>query len=363
MRRNLKAAVRLLAPMALALIALPQAAAFPFFQSENHEEGYVALQPRGGCAKYCGWKDMYCCGEGTDCITANGIAMCTAANQAWGIYTTTWTETRTYTSTVVPAQPLNTNVPCKPQNPGEIECGWVCCGSWQTCAWEGQCLDKPGMGPPAGGGGAPPATQTIVITTNGVVTTQYSAPYRVTSATITGVFTSGPASGTSVPITGGGGGGSGGGGLSPGAIAGIVIGVLAGIALLLLICFCCIARGLWNAIFGRKKDKHERERVEVVEERYSRHGSRVPSAHSRRTRHSGWFGGGGGGGHGSDHRNEKHSGGGKWLGIAAAAGTLLALLNLRKNKKPARKPRSGDSYTSYFYSGSGTSPSKSSPQH
>jgi hypothetical protein len=193
------------------------------------------------------------------------------------------------------------------------------------------------------------ATQTIVITSNGIVTTQYSAPYRVTSATITGVFTSGTGTptptGTVAPITGGGGTS-----LSPGAIVGIVFGVLAGLGLLILLCFCCIARGLWHAIFGRKKER--RERVEVVEERYSRHGSRVPSAHSRRPRHEGWFGGG------SDHRSEKKSSGGKWLGIAAAAGTLLALLNLRK-KKPARKPRSRDSYYSYSYSGSGSSPSES----
>jgi hypothetical protein len=344
MQRNRGAAARLLASLALLSAILPQAVAFPFQRRENHEQGFLALVPRQ-CATYCGWGNKYCCGFGTECITTNGLASCTAANGVNGIFTTTWTETRTFTSTITPVQaagPPPTDTVCVPQNPGEIECGWVCCGSWQTCAWRGQCLDKPGMGPPIGGG----VTQTIVITTNGVVTTQYSAPYRVTSATITGVFTSGVPTGTSEPVTGGGGGG--GSSLSPGAIAGIVVGVLFGLGLLMLICFCCIAKGLWNVFFGRKKEKRERS--------HSRHGS--PSAHSRRTRHSGWFGGGGSDSH---SHSEKKSSGNKWLGLAALAGTLLALLNLRKDKKkPAKKPRSsGGSYSYYSYSGTGTSPSKS----
>ncbi|KJZ69262.1 hypothetical protein HIM_11346 [Hirsutella minnesotensis 3608] len=150
-------------------------------------------------------------------------------------------------------------------------------------------------------------------------------------------------------------GGTNGGGLSAGAIAGIVIGTLAGVALLLLLCFCCIARGLWAAIFGRKHKKTER--VDVYEERYSRHGSRVPSAYSRKDRHSGWFGGRPAS---AVDRPEKKSGGGAWLAIAGAAGTILALLNLKKNKRePPRKvmsSRYSDSY--YTYSDVTTSPTR-----
>jgi hypothetical protein len=337
---------------------LPQATAFPFSRQENHEAGYAALMPRQ-CAMYCGWSNSYCCGEGTNCVTANGIASCSAKG-GFGVYTTTWTETRTFTSTITPIQSIDTTATCVPQNPGEKTCGWICCASWQYCAYNGQCAPLPGVSEPVGG-----ATQTIVITTNGVVTTQFSAPYRVTSATVTGVFTSGAStaftattttttSATAIGATGGGTGSS----LSGGAIAGIVIGVLVGISLLLLLCFCCIARGIWNALCGgsRRRRNRERERVEVVDERYSRHGSRVASAHSRRTRHTGWFGLGGGGGSDRDRREKRSSGAG-WLGLAGGALTLLALLNLTKDKKrPARKERS--SYSGSYYTASHTSPSE-----
>ncbi|KAL6869128.1 hypothetical protein ACO1O0_000451 [Amphichorda felina] len=288
------------------------------------------------------------------CTTIDGdIATCVAPHGGgeWGAITTTWTETRTYTSTIMthwePAPEPTEGVDCVPQNDQQEACGAICCAGWQTCAFDGQCSLKPGYQEPS----------TIVITTGGKTTTQYSAPYRVTGTTT--LVTTGPITQTQVPTgtqtapnptgtTDGatGAGGSGGGGLSGGEIAGIVIGSIAGAVLLLLIAFCCIARGLWGLCFGRKK----REHVDVYEERYSRHGSR--------DRHSGWFGGGGGGGGG---HSEKKSSGKKWLGLAGLAATLLALLNLRKSdKKPARKP-TGSRYSNSYYSYSdATSPSTSS---
>jgi hypothetical protein len=316
-------------------------AAHPYPKDDLHDYGYSYLMPRA-CAQYCGYNNAYCCEGGSVCYTSNGIAGCSATGGGgFGIYTTTWTETKTFTSTLTSAWPAPTHVsnggPCVPQDPTWIACGKVCCGSWQVCAWEDQCLDKDPNG--GGGGGGYPS-----------ITTPYSAPYRPTTGT--GTFTT-SATGTALP------GGAGGGtatALSPGAIAGIVIGVLFGLGLLMLLCFCCIARGLWNAIFGKKKKKQSRERVEVTEEYVSRRGSRAPSTHSRRDHHSGWYA--------SDrpstvHREKKkESSGAKWLGIGAAAATLLALLNFKKDKKPPRKPRT--TYTDSYYSYTGTSPSGSS---
>src|SRR6478735_2405693 len=190
-----------------------------------------------------------------------------------------------------PALEPTKGVDCVPKNDEQEQCGEICCAGWQTCAYKGQCSAKPGYDEPTA----------VVITSDGKLTTQYSAPYRVTGTTTivnSGAPTEsdeGTATATDAEATAtetsdeaaAGATGTGGGGLSAGAIAGIVIGVIAGVALLLLLCFCCIARGLWVALFG-KKDKEKSERVDVYEERYSRHGSRPPpsaSPHSRRPRH------------------------------------------------------------------------------
>ncbi|KAF6833753.1 hypothetical protein CPLU01_05351 [Colletotrichum plurivorum] len=307
---------------------------------------------RRDCVQRCGVDSQYCCGSGEQCYTVNNIAGCSTINGGggYGIYTTTWTETNTFTSTITTNWPETTKASgggagggsgaaCVPKNEGETACGSICCASNQYCAYSGQCAQK--------------GWDITTITSNGVpITTQFSAPYRVTSTRATGTFASADetGTGTAVPIADEGTGG----GLSGGAIAGIVIGTLAGLGLLMLLCFCCIARGLWGLIFGGKKKERSRERVEVVEERYSRHGSRMPSAHSHRPSHGGWFGGRPAS---AAHRKEEKKEGAKWLGLGAAAATLLALLNLKKDK-PARKPRS--TYTDSYYSYTGTSPSESS---
>ncbi|KAG5980356.1 hypothetical protein E4U55_004115 [Claviceps digitariae] len=326
----------------------------------------AGLLPRN-CASYCGADNQYCCQADQLCTTlAGNIATCLAATWA-PAYTTTWTVT--YTSIImthwIPAPAPTPGVDCIPQAPEQEACGRICCAGWQQCAYKtngGQCSPRPGYAEPTA----------VVVTTNGQVTTRYAAPFRVIGttvivngggppvnpATLTG--SAGPdipastSDGSTIGADGANKGGTGG-GLSPGAIAGIVIGTLAAVALLMLLCFCCIARGVWAALFGGKKSKDEK--YVVQEERYSRHGSRVaPSAHSRRDRHSGWFGGGGGGGRpasAADRRRPaaKKSDGKWWLGIAGGAATLLALLNLKKKEKPARKPPTSSYYSdSYIYS-------------
>lgn len=274
-----------------------------------------------------------------------------AARGDWTVSTTTWTETNTFTSTITKPHTKPTSSPqedCVPQEPGWIPCGPVCCKSSQYCASWGQCLDNED----GGGGGV------STITTDGqTITTRYSAPFRVTSATATG---DGAASATETP-TGtataipsspdDSDGGTAGGGLSGGAIAGIVIGSLAGIGLLMLLCFCCIVRGLWGLLCGgRKRDDHRRERVDVVEERYHSSG---------RDHHSGWFGGGpSSAGRRRDEEKRDSGGGAKWWGLGAIAATLLALLHLRRkdsgkggrDRDRTRDRRARSRYTDSYYS-------------
>ncbi|PNP38252.1 hypothetical protein TGAMA5MH_09825 [Trichoderma gamsii] len=341
----------------LATAALVSAGPFP--RDDQSDLGYAFLFQRDGCdGTPCGSDSQYCCDSTELCTTLSGnVATCLGG---YGAYTSTWTETRTFTTTYfthwAPVPTPTAGVNCVPQDSQQAACGAICCAGWQTCAFQGQCSAKPGYAEPT----------PVVIVTDGHTTTQYSAPYRVTgTTTITSVQT-GTNTGASATATGDGeaiGAGSkttNGNGLSPGAIAGIVIGTLVGVALLLLLCFCCIARGLWAAIFGKRRSNDSSVREEeVIEERYSKGGSRAASAsaYSRRDRHGGWFGGSSRPATSTvvtDRREKRKSSSGgcwKWLGIGAVAATLFTLLNLKKDKRPnSRKSPSRYSNSYYSYS-------------
>lgn len=355
----------------------------PYPKDDLHDPLGAGFLMDRSCATYCGVDNQYCCAEGQACTTSGTVAGCTdtAYGGGWGLYTTTWTETDTFTSTLSSYYAAGTATAggtCTPESgSNQIACGSICCASWQYCAYEGQCSANAGTATTtaAGGGGAAGngatttaagATSYSTITTEGTtITTPYSAPYRVTSGASSTTNTAFLESATS---TGSGGNGTaavttGGSSLSGGAIAGIVIGVLAGVVLLLAICACCLMRGLWHgllAIFGlgpKKKSRsrsHDRETIIIEEERYARHGG-VPGAAGaagRRERHDSWFAatpaaarsGRTGRTGATDSRrmsqsekrresgNNNNSSNAGWWG-AGALGTLGVMLGLQRDKK------------------------------
>ncbi|KAK7924615.1 hypothetical protein PG985_006669 [Apiospora marii] len=336
-------------------------AASPYPKDELRDLGYGYIMERA-CDSYCGADNQYCCSQGQQCYTSAGIAGCATQGGGGGynFHTTTWTETKTYTSTFSTYAPGATEgvgagvggADCVPKpGTGQIACGPICCTNQQFCQHNGQCMPNPG--------GVLWTTGTTVRTTVGVVTTQYSAPYRVTSGSTIYESTGTAASQTAEPTSTDGAVTTTNNSLSGGAIAGIVVGTIAGVILLLLLCFFCIVRGLWGALFGGKKKDRKTERIEVIEERYSRHGS---AAAAGRPAHRTWFGGAPGGGRPAtvtSRREKDKSSGAGWL--ATAGGAALLLLGLRrgdkkKEEKVHKPPRSNWSSSYYTDSYTASSP-------
>jgi hypothetical protein len=267
------------------------------------------------CVSYCGYNNMYCCSAGEACYTnPQNIATCTTAaglvagGGAYGVYTTVFTETdlvlRTsiYTSWYALATPTPNTSNYVPST---------------------SAIGSAPLRPTSGG---------------------ISTATTVVSATMTAPFTPpATASGSSIPITKPGSSN----GLSPGAIAGIVIGVIAGIILLLLFCFCCIIKAGFDgllALFGvGKKKRRSTERVEVIEERYSRHGSGTG-----RNTHSTWFGAGRPA-RVTETRKKKSSGFGGLGYVGAGLIGLAALLGLKRRRdRKSEKPPASDISSSYY---------------
>lgn len=360
----------LLSVLAFVLSGTWPVEAAPFlFHTEVH-----SLQERDG--GNCGADLQYTCTAGESCSTtadANGynIAFCAAAatpvggdgSYSFAVYTETFTETdlvvqtRTYTSSWQVAQTTPFAGEGTPQpaqaictaSLGQQSCGAICCASDQACAGSGSCTATTtfytSVGP------APTAT-----------TSSYISPERPTGsgtttapATITQPFIPpATASGSTLPIVNHSAPSN---GLSGGEIAGIVIGVLAGVSILILICFCCIVRaGLHGllVLLGLRKEKQP-ERTGGRNSRHSGSGTA-----SRRDTHRTWFGAS------RPSRpqqpKKKSSGPGGWAAFAAAAVGLAVILGLRRkhNKKEQEKRRPVEVASTYYYSDSytGTSASK-----
>lgn len=355
-------------PTLLSLIALLLSSCHPTVAKPYPRDGIFAradgsfLRPRN-CANPCGWSGQLCCAAGEQCFTdASGQAQCGggggnvgaqgAAGQ-WQLFTSTWVETdlvtrvTTYSSfvpqvTVAVATPTATTTWAPATTtPAHcaIPCGTACCNAGSYCAVAGQCLlEVVGADVSSSywvGYSAPlrPTSGTVTTTTStaGVVTA--TVPFQTPVATAGGVvFGTAPAS------TGR--------GLSAGAIAGIVIGTLLGIALLFLICAFLCLRGAGKKLFGGKETRIDREETYV-----------------RRSHHSGGGGGASGAWYGDRPPRTspppKKGGLGGMGGVLAGLGVLAAALGV-KRKYDQRKAEvssygTGSSYTEY----TGTSESES----
>lgn len=235
-----------------ALVSLRIVLAGPYPKDDLHDTGYSYLLDRS-CASYCGAQNQYCCAAGEACFTNQAnIAYCSVGSgdvwDGYAVYTTTYTETNlvlrtsTYTSSWVVAtstwqpDPAVTQAPICTSSLGESSCGSICCANDQRCAHANSC------------------TAYTATDDQSPTQTTFSAPFRPTSghkstetATTTVPFQPpATASGSifpTLPLNENH-------GLSGGAIAGIVIGSLVGISMLLLCCGCCVMK---SKLFGKKK--------------------------------------------------------------------------------------------------------------
>lgn len=328
---------------------------------------FSQLFERGECnGQLCGWNDQLCCSAGSACYTdsanqaqcsstgggqwtpATVTASATAAGGGgggyWQYYTTTYTDTEVYTSTVSSwmaggagggATASATSASCD-YTVNETPCGGICCKSSEYCYNSGVC--KPAANPDSS------AYYSSYYSTMYATTNSAGVPLRPTSSTLiivtetntpttTVPFETPVATGANMTLTSDESNNSG--GLSGGAIAGIVIGVLVGLLLLGLLCFYCCVRGLWVAIFGGGK-KNRRRTTEIDEyERYSHHGSGAAAgrtwygAPKRRVERR------------DDHRNRNRA-----LGIGAGLAGLWAILGLKRRERR----RNDEKYSEYSYS-------------
>lgn len=337
----------------------------------------------------CGEQGSYTCTGAQACYTNEAqVAYCSVPGETietggiggYAVYTTTYTETDyllrtstwtsswnaapttwlpTATSTWAPA--VTAPVICDTSQQ-ETSCGDLCCANWQMCAGANSCVPNPSSGL---------TSWAYIASTMATTTSTYSAPLKVTGSTSTSASTTVPfmpaatASGSTFPLTSS----STSHGLSGGAIAGIVIGTIAGVILLLLICFCCIVKAGFDGLLalfglGSRRNRRSRERVEVIEERYSRHGS---GGASRRDAHTGWFGAGGRPATVSESRRKKSSSGlGGFGAVGAGLLGLAVILGLKRRHdekkvmRERRERRERSDISSNYYTDSYTGTSESS---
>ncbi|KKA20800.1 hypothetical protein T310_5163 [Rasamsonia emersonii CBS 393.64] len=323
---------------ALSILALLAAQTQPV-QSTPFPLEYDNILVDRACANPCGYYGQICCTSTQTCGTNSaGQAVCLEDGQSgesgssgtWKYYTTTYTTaeqvtvTSVWSSYITPA-PTSSASTCQ-VSLGESICGSSCCNAAEVCE-NGVCV--------AGSSSAaviPSATPPLRPTSSGAATvTETSAP-TTTMPFIAPVGTDGA---TVVAQASGH-------GLSGGAIAGIVIGTIAGVFLLLALCFCFCLRGALDGLLALiGLGPRRRRETTHVEERYSHHGSERPE---RRT----WFGTRPSRPEGSE--GGKSSGLGFWGTLALIAGAIALCLGLRRRE--SRDEKSTDYYTdtaSYSY--------------
>lgn len=294
----------------------------------------ILLEPRQ-CDNPCGYYGQVCCSSSQVCSTNDqDEAVCVDAegvSESWTVITTVFTTTGVQTVTSVYSS-LITAAPSAgvcDASIGETQCGNVCCDVSETCQ-KGVCV-KASSSAPANqtNTAAPPVRPTDATTVTATPTT--------TEGFIAPIGTDGEPVVTAAPSDGG---------LSGGQIAGIVVGTLAGVTLLVFICFSVCLRGIFDrimAIFGLGR----RRRTETYVEEHS-HVSHH-TAPERRT----WFGY-----RPSEPRppREKKSGLGFWGWILVIAGAIALCLGLKRREERDEKSDytssyygPGSSYYSYYY--------------
>lgn len=366
--------MRISIPLLAGLIATTtsvSASPVPRDPTHDYSDAIGFLVPRQQyCESYCGEGGAYCCTAGQVCYTNEAqIAICgeataeVEAHGGWTYYTTTIVElidvpvTRTETYSSFHGEPDEATYYI-PQSTAhcfapEVACGSICCPSDQYCYAAGQCREL--------GGNSDTIASSYL--TPFPAPTSFSAPVRPTSLTITTLpvtttlpFTPPQQTGGAVvplvPVESGN-------GLSPGAIAGIVIGVIAGIILLILILLCCCLgkgiKGIFGLFGGKKEDKRKRgSRTEIYEER------RTSTRYAGQSAAGGWFGGAvpaGGRSSRVEVVEKKSKTGGNAGKLALGLGAMWAGLRW-KRKRDAEKRRPDSSYYSSRYTGSSMTSSK-----
>ena len=300
-----------------------------------------ALEKR--CDNPCGADSQLCCGSSQACYT-NSLdqAECTEASGGWQYYTTVYTETETETQTVTSvwssrvtsAASSSSTGTCSSEF-GYTKCGTKCCEASEECV-DGTCVQESSSAavtgeatPAARGTSSGWETATATATASATTTEAFIAPVSTDGSELIGAKAS-----------------SNGGGLSGGAIAGIVIGTIAGVFLLFLLCACiCFKEALDGLLAliglgGRRKRKET-----VVEERYSHH------SHGSRPRPSGgrtWFGTRPAAS--NSEISEKKSKWSGWGTVAIILGALALCLGLRRHEKEEHSDdRTDYTYPSSYY--------------
>ncbi|KAL2810442.1 hypothetical protein BJX63DRAFT_434227 [Aspergillus granulosus] len=287
------------------------------------------------CDNPCGYYSQLCCASGETCITdENNQAVCQSGvssdsgsgSGSWEYFTSTYvvteTDVQTLTSVWSSWIPSPTSDSCQ-ADLGETQCGSDCCGAAYVCT-NNQCVLGATTSIWATETGAnPPVRPTDSSTVTATATQGFDAPVTTDGS---------PAYGVDAPDDDG--------GLSGGAIAGIVIGTLAGVFLLFLLCLCLCARGILNSILACLGiGKRRRTEETYVEDHHSHHTHRPGRT---------WFGTGPSG-HAPE--GEKKS----WFSSLATIGIIIGAITLclglrRKKDQDEKSDYTYPSYYSYYTS-------------
>ncbi|KAL4874333.1 hypothetical protein BJY04DRAFT_17668 [Aspergillus karnatakaensis] len=284
------------------------------------------------CDNPCGYYSQLCCASGETCTTDdNDQAVCSSGGSGsgsgsgtWETYSSTWVVTETDVQTMTSvwsswvASPTGGSGTCK-ASLGETECGDDCCGAAYICNKNKKCVlgATTSIGPTHTANPPSRPTDSNTVTETATATQGFEAPVTTDGSEAIGVDAPDDDSG-----------------LSGGAIAGIVIGTLAGVFLLFLLCLCLCFKGLLNSILACLGIGRKRREETYVEEHHSHHTHRPPG----RT----WFGTKPSG----DHEGEGKSRWGSMATIGIILGAIALCLGLRRKKDQDEK--SDYTYPSYY---------------